>query len=136
MASKIVFSSRTLIHISFSSGSHAPTMETLPMEAHQPSSEASVQVLMLVLGYLTCLNELNIFFFDHDISYKVSPDNFITALRLSLLYLRDLSLSFNMALSYSRQNWFPGNEDVRVPVKLANSLIFNFGFVGMTQHFP
>ena len=32
-------------------------------------------------------------------------------------------------------NWFPGNEDMIVPIKLAISLIDNFGFVGMMQHF-
>ena len=61
--------------------------------------------------------------------------NFITAVKLPLLYLRDLSLSFNMTLSYSRQNWFPVNEDVRGPIDLANALIFNVGFTGMIQHF-
>ena len=61
--------------------------------------------------------------------------NFITAMKLPLLYLRDLSLSFNMTLWYSRQNWFSGNEDVRVPIELANALIFNISFTGMIQHF-
>ena len=41
-SSKIIFSSRTLICISFSSRSHAPPVHTLPMEAPQPLREASV----------------------------------------------------------------------------------------------
>ena len=68
------------------------------MEASQPSSEASVYIMMLILGYLIGLNALNVFFFHHYILYKVSSDNFITALKLPLLYLRDLSLNFNIAL--------------------------------------
>ena len=47
---------------------------------------------MLILGYLIGLNTLNIIFFHHDISYKVSSDSFITAMKLPLLYLKDLSL--------------------------------------------
>ena len=46
---------------------------------------------MLILGYLIGLNTLNILFFHHDISYKVSSDSFITAMKLPLLYLKDLS---------------------------------------------
>ena len=53
--------------------------------------------MMLILGFLIGLNALNIFF-HHAISYKVSSDNFITALKLPLLYLRDLSFNFNMAV--------------------------------------
>ena len=90
---------------------------------------------MLILEYHTDLDTLNTFFFHHDISCNVSSDNFIIALKLPLLYLRDLSLNFNMALWYSGPNWFPGNEDVRVKIKLANSLIANFGFIEMMQHF-
>ena len=37
---------------------------------------------------------------------------------------------------YSGPNWFSGNEDVRVPIKLANSLIVNLDFVEMMQHLP
>ena len=84
--------------MNFSSGRHAPPVDILPKEEPQPSSESSVYIMMLILGYLIALNALNIFFYPHAISYKVSSDNFITALKLPLLYLRDLSFNFNMAL--------------------------------------
>ena len=129
------FISRTLIYINFSSGSHALSVDILPMEAPQPSREASVWIMMLILGYLIGLNALNIFFFHYDILYKVSSYNFIAALKLPLSYLRDLSLNLKMALYYIEPNWFPENEDARVPIKLVNFLIVNYGFVRMRQHF-
>ena len=78
---------------------------------------------------------LTISFFHHDISYKVSSGNFIATFKLPLLYLRNLSWDSNMALQYSGSDWFTRNKDVRVPIKLASSLIVNFGFIGMMQHF-
>ena len=91
---------------------------------------------MPILGYLICLNNLNIYiFFHHDILCKVSSDSFIIALKSHLLYLRDLSLNFYRTLQYSRANRFPGNGDVRRSIKLVNSLIVNFGFIGMMQYF-
>ena len=91
--------------------------------------------MMLILGYLIGLNALNIFFSHYDILYKVSSYNFIAALKLPLSYLRDLPLNLKMALYYIESNWFPENEDARVPIKLVNSLIVNYGFVRMRQHF-
>ena len=64
----------------------------------------------------------------------VSSENFIIPSKLTLLYLRDLSLYFKMALQYSRPIWFSANEDVRLPIKLENALILNFAFVGITVH--
>ena len=64
----------------------------------------------------------------------VSSENFIIPSKLTLLYLRDLSLYFKMALQYSRPIWFSANEDVRLPIKLENALILNFAFVGITFH--
>ena len=60
---------------------------------------------------------------------------FYYCIEITLLCLRYLSLNFNMALQYSEPDSFPGNEDMRVPIKLANSFIINFGFVGIIQHF-
>ena len=72
-ASKIGFNSRTLIYISFSSGSHALPVDIIPtMEAPQPSSKAFLETVILLLGYLIRLNTLDILFFHHDISCKFS----------------------------------------------------------------
>ena len=83
---------------------------------------------MLILGYVLGLNTLKIFFFHHDISCKVSSDNFIIALQLPLLYLRDLYLNFNLVLKYSGQNWFAGNKDVKVPKKSTKFSYSQFWF--------
>ena len=53
----------------------------------------SVEILMLILGYLADLTIVNVFF-PHDISCKVPVDNFIIPFKLSLLYFRDISLKF------------------------------------------
>ena len=68
---------------------------------------------------------MNIFFFHHDTSWKAPSDNFIVACKLPLLYLRELFLNFNMGLLYSGSNCFPGNKDVRLPIKLANSKLLS-----------
>ena len=135
LASSVQGHQLKLIYISFSSGSHALSVNILPMEAPQTSGEASVWIMMLILGYLIGLNALNIFFSHYDILYKVSSYNFIAALKLPLSYLRDLSLNLKMVLYYIEPNWFPENEDTKVPIKLVNSLIVSFGFVRMRQHF-
>ena len=84
-ATKIAFSSRILMCIGFSFGNHALPLDTSPMEALQLSIEVYVLILMLNLGYLIGLKTLNMFFFYHDISWKVSSDSFIIALESPLL---------------------------------------------------
>ena len=84
-ATKIAFSSRILICIGFSFGNHALPLDTSPMEALQLSIEVYVLILMLNLGYLIGLKTLNMFFFYHDISWKVSSGSFIIALESPLL---------------------------------------------------
>ena len=85
--------------------------------------------MILILGYLRGLSSFNKSIFHNEISCKVTLDNIIITLNLLLLYLRDLSLSFDMALYYIGSNWCPGNEDVRVQKKLGNSFIVSFSFV-------